>query len=1033
MSWKLSISLAAALLALCRGHNTMTEGYDLSTSGYHRCTGNETRLVSVLVARQVLDQVARPCGGWLPWKTCEVTLYRMSYQTQYNTVTEEVSRCCDGFVQLGSYCALPLNRSREFTAKPGSCSGTAGRPPSSEHCERDTDCPGWQKCCQKSGVSLCTDPATYYSENGGWRFNVTVTVKTDYQQLMSKDRGLLNHTRLLHAMVTGALASSNLSVHYLSSWPVDPFRTATSLLVDSNIILSMSNTTAKLHLLLKHIDEVSSVTVEDVNECAHTGLRKCSVKAECNNTVGSYTCTCRQGYTDVDPTNVGANCEADPSASTEPPETCTNIMVPASTSPPSMNTTGTSAYNATLDPTGNSTASIFNSSETSEPTAATYTSVGSTVELPLDMQMCSPPLLASLQSANVTGTSFCVDWSGQSHSNLTYLVVLSQGSEVISSWETNQTMWEVTGRRPGTLYNVTVTPCACGRQGGALGVSVKTAAQTLEATARLTNVEFTDDLLNSSSQAYLNLTKGIEEEIYQSLPPEIKAMVASGEVRIEIMSLSRGSVVVNFTIIFTPSQSQDIGNVSSALTSSLMNSSIYTLDESSTSINDFDECATRENDCSHRATCNNTWASYRCFCLNGFTDINPARPGRACQAMVVTTPFETATQSLATTVLSPTAPTTTTTTAPTTTTTTAPTTTTTTTPTTTTTAPATTAPTTTTTAPPTTTTAPTTTISTSSVVTPGAISVQCRVGAITVTVARDFLSSNRIHDGAVYLGLADCGINGDNATHAQLTVAWNECDTTVLQNETYYTAEVTLFNNMAPQTLPNGTVEVPRIHLQVPIVCTYRKSMLISAGFGPMGYGMIKDTITGLGSFHVTVRLMNGTAPLPQNYSLSPEEDVVVEVSLNTSVEQIKVVVDRCWATPSNNPTHTSSYTFLENSCPLPNAYTTVLVNGNSSTSRLSVRIFSFVNLDVIYLHCRVQICVQMGSTTCVPLTYAGSLEEGLDTLHLVGFCCLGVGLSLVFLGIFIGVFYFQRNRIGHYNFSLKPKEENFTYLVFNT
>lgn len=62
--------------------------------------------------------------------------------------------------------------------------------------------------------------------------------------------------------MTGALQSDEVSVYYLSSWPVHPYRTATSLLIDCNTTMSLHNVTSKLHLLLKHIDEVSSVTVE---------------------------------------------------------------------------------------------------------------------------------------------------------------------------------------------------------------------------------------------------------------------------------------------------------------------------------------------------------------------------------------------------------------------------------------------------------------------------------------------------------------------------------------------------------------------------------------------------------------------------------------------------------------------------------------------------------------------------------------------------------------------------------------------------
>uniref|UniRef100_A0A3Q3IJA1 ZP domain-containing protein n=2 Tax=Monopterus albus TaxID=43700 RepID=A0A3Q3IJA1_MONAL len=337
----------------------------------------------------------------------------------------------------------------------------------------------------------------------------------------------------------------------------------------------------------------------------------------------------------------------------------------------------------------------------------------------------------------------------------------------------------------------------------------------------------------------------------------------------------------------------------------------------------------------------------------------------------------------------------------------------------------------------------------------GAISVQCRTAVIFVTVARNFLLNTKIRESALYLGLQECGVNGGNDTHAQLTAGWDECDTRLVQNETYYTASVTLFNTMDPYTSPNGTVEVPRIQLEVPIMCTFLKSMVLSANSGSSGYETFKDAVEGSGSFHVTVQLMNGTIPLPHNYSMSSREVVVVEASLNTSSKKINVIMNKCWVTPTPNPTDTPSYTFLENSCPL-NSYTEVLMNGNSSKSRVSVQIFAFVNLDMIYVHCQVHICLESGLDTCVPTcrqrsarasnrigTAIGTsgpvfkanddenLDQGLNYLQIVGFACLGVGLSIFFIVGFVCLYY-QRNRIGHYNFNINPKQENFTYLVFN-
>lgn len=78
---------------------------------------------------------------------------------------------------------------------------------------------------------------------------------------------------------------------------------------------------------------------------------------------------------------------------------------------------------------------------------------------------------------------------------------------------------------------------------------------------------------------------------------------------------------------------------------------------------------------------------------------------------------------------------------------------------------------------------------------------------------------------------------------------------------------------------------------------------------------MYNEAIMGSGSFQVRVQLMNGTMPLPHNYSLSPEEAVVVEVSVNTTSEYIKVVINKCWATPTPtpNPADSNSRVFLDN------------------------------------------------------------------------------------------------------------------------
>lgn len=83
--------------------------------------------------------------------------------------------------------------------------------------------------------------------------------------------------------------------------------------------------------------------------------------------------------------------------------------------------------------------------------------------------------------------------------------------------------------------------------------------------------------LSGTSQA-LSILFPLQHQIHPALPLDVKAMWESGQVRVEVRGFSPGSVVANLTIIFTPSQSQDIVNASAAILQSLMNSTKYSVD-----------------------------------------------------------------------------------------------------------------------------------------------------------------------------------------------------------------------------------------------------------------------------------------------------------------------------------------------------------------------------------------------------------------------------------------------------------------------
>uniref|UniRef100_A0A8C3T6X2 ZP domain-containing protein n=1 Tax=Chelydra serpentina TaxID=8475 RepID=A0A8C3T6X2_CHESE len=320
-----------------------------------------------------------------------------------------------------------------------------------------------------------------------------------------------------------------------------------------------------------------------------------------------------------------------------------------------------------------------------------------------------------------------------------------------------------------------------------------------------------------------------------------------------------------------------------------------------------------------------------------------------------------------------------------------------------------------------------------------AVRVFCETEKIVIAVQKIFLQQESIPESALYLGEPRCNVSFSNDTCVVLWTGWNECGTAVQSNMT---------NTMVKTILQNDISQGVTHHLKIvsTIHCVFQNDLLASSGYGSEGVYTIFEDLHGSGYFITEMQLFVGNSSIPQNFTISASDDILLEVGIQKEDSKLKVVITECWATPTSNSVDPLSFAFVNNSCPVPNTNTTMIENGNSRKAQFKMKIFSFVNNSVVYLHCKIRICVETPESTCrTSCRDVRSLKSGeVIATHRTswGPLCraapgLGVGsIILIVIAVFVFVlgvaallvFQYQR-KTGRYNFRIKS--DNFSYQVF--
>ncbi|XP_030854082.1 ZP domain-containing protein [Strongylocentrotus purpuratus] len=160
--------------------------------------------------------------------------------------------------------------------------------------------------------------------------------------------------------------------------------------------------------------------------------------------------------------------------------------------------------------------------------------------------------------------------------------------------------------------------------------------------------------------------------------------------------------------------------------------------------------------------------------------------------------------------------------------------------------------------------------------------------------------------------------------------------------------------------LENGTNElITREHyLHIPVTCYLERTQVLEESFLPKGDLYVSGE-EGYGEFSLNLDRYTNSGfyqPAKDSGEVMLGTPLYFGVRL-TSVTNLTLLIESCWATSSPDPRDDHRYDIIENGCAVDS--TTVIYNWASSTfKRFSIDAFTFIGgYDKVYVHCSILIC----------------------------------------------------------------------------
>ncbi|XP_068122467.1 uromodulin-like 1 [Hyperolius riggenbachi] len=945
------------------------------------------------------------CMGWLPWKLCSRRYFTTEYRTVVVPDTTVIAECCTGYELLGHYCVQAKESFKMFVSRPGICPMKTDQS-HGPNCTTDYDCPGCQKCCVSSNGSVCALPVPPALDRNTIKFwyNGTITIKMKYADLERLDKGFTNHSRLLHAMITGELWPLEAAVYHSSTIAASPFTVMSRIFIGINESSTIQDIAQELSNIVERVTEVINVQIDDLDECFHPELNSCPPQQQCVNTEGSYNCT--KVNTMQMPPPMPRKVYTALVTFHDRMELTQSWQERVKTEAQILNATlKIENYNLTealLDRNSAEYQDFFEKfvSEVKKSLSGRIPPEKVTVQIvslrPGSIDTNFIIIINDTDSPNSLIAAALLDIS-----NSTYFEVNPQNIKVTDFNEclvpsNNDCDLNAYCKKLDRSYTcechpkyIDKDPSRPGRSCEAMVIGSQTTTVNTQSTSEKHTMTTTDISTPTSSTPghVTNISTPSTQttaEPHEPFPPTYSVTSAS---------YASDSPKTGTPVLSTPTTGEPANDETRSTVQNAINTALHTTTTTRVSTVSSVTEKQLENVTIQPST-------------GQITPQTPTSDGGTTKMTSTTTKhtvpsacsfsFVTANPGVDSSSITTKHP-------------------------------------------------PSQNLSQAS-------RVMCEMGKIGISIEKAFLRIMSISSNSLFLGNPNCTVSCSNDTHILLQAGWKECNTSLEHNDTHSIANSTLYLDFS-SSIPNMKPWAISF-----IRCIFKNDIFWSSGYSPSGgFFTVVEKLEGGGDFKPEFQLFFGDQPITPNFTLSTADDITVQIRIKTMDVQYKVVINECWATPTENPNDQVKFPFIKDRCALPNTFTTILTNGISNNATFQTKIFSYVNNPIVYLHCRLHVCEEDETKTCKPEcngyravrmgdnVYTGetrmgplfrSMKASVSDMPAKAFLNPGyiilitIGV-LAFVAIIVAILVcWHQRRTGNYNFKKKPG--NVSYQAFS-